>query len=141
MLRITQRNAWARRKFHEKRVSSSLTCDPVTRLAYLQCISDALRPWVQAHDLNVDDHQLLAAYGQHESRLESQTPGALYPDIVARTMTALGHDLSAAVTDAEAAQFAASIPHWPAFPDTQHAPASLAERYELIILSNVDRRS
>jgi 2-haloacid dehalogenase len=104
-------------------------------------ISDALRPWVQAHVLNVDDHQLLAAYGQHESRLEAQTPGALYPDIVARTMTALGHEFGAPVTEAEAAQFAASIPHWPAFPDTQHALGSLAKRYKLIILSNVDRRS
>lgn len=104
-------------------------------------IADALRPWTRAHSLDVDEEQLLAAYGRHESRLEAQTPDALYPDIVARTMIALGDDFGVPVAGAAAAQFAASVPCWPAFPDTQEALASLAEHHELIILSNIDRES
>ena len=104
-------------------------------------ISAVLGPWARAHNLDVDEDRLLAAYGHHESRLEAQTPDALYPDIVARTMIALGHDLGVPVTHADAAHLAASVPDWPAFPDTQQALASLAEHHELIILSNVDRES
>lgn len=35
----------------------------------------------------------------------------------------------------------ASVPQWPAFPDSAHALSRLAARYKLIILSNVDRAS
>jgi 2-haloalkanoic acid dehalogenase type II len=36
---------------------------------------------------------------------------------------------------------AASVPAWPAFPDSPAALNALAQRYQLIILSNVDRAS
>jgi len=35
--------------------------------------------------------------------------------------------------------FAASLPHWPAFPDTADALRYLKTRYKLVILSNVNR--
>jgi 2-haloacid dehalogenase len=104
-------------------------------------ISAVLTPWAHAHGLDVDEENLLAAYGHHESRLEEQTPDALYTDIVARTMTALGDEFGAPVTEEDSARLAASVPHWPPFPDAQQALVSLAERYKLIILSNVDRKS
>jgi len=48
-------------------------------------LSAVLGPWARAHNLEVDEDRLLAAFGHHESRLEAQNPDALYPDIVAHT--------------------------------------------------------
>ena len=54
-----------------------------------------------------------------------------------------GHDLAVHFgLDSTAAldgRFAASVPMWPAFADTADALRSLAVRYELVILSNIDR--
>jgi 2-haloalkanoic acid dehalogenase type II len=43
------------------------------------------------------------------------------------------------VDDAEAESLAVSVPDWPAFPDSAQALQRLSSRYQLIILSNVDR--
>jgi putative hydrolase of the HAD superfamily len=104
-------------------------------------ICAVLGPWARDHDLDIDDERLLAAYGQHESRIEAETPTAPYPDVVARSMVAVGQDLGVPVSRAEAGRLAASMPDWPAFPDSHEALASLAEHYKLIVLSNVDRAS
>ena len=47
--------------------------------------------------------------------------------------------LGAAVHEALVERFGASVPTWPAFPDSPAALKSLSERYKLIILSNVHR--
>lgn len=104
-------------------------------------ISAVLGPWARAHGLDVDEERLLSAYGQHETWIEAQTPTALYPDVVARSMMAVGRDFGVPVHRTEAAQLAVSVPNWPAFPDSRDALAALAEHYKLIVLSNVDRAS
>lgn len=104
-------------------------------------ISAVLGPWARSHRSDIDDERLLTIYGEHETRMEAQNPTAPYPDIVARTMMAVGQDLGVPVDRAEAGQLAASVPNWPAFPDSQEALASLAEHYKLFVLSNVDRVS
>jgi 2-haloacid dehalogenase len=100
-----------------------------------------LRPWADAHGLDVDDDQLLEAFGRCESAAEEAQPGGLYPRILARTMTSIGAELGVDVTAEEADRLARSVPDWPAFPDSADALAALARRYQLIILSNVDRAS
>lgn len=104
-------------------------------------ISAVLRAWARDHDIDVDDEHLLAAYGQHETSIEAQAPTTSYPDVVARSMRAIGQDLGVPVETAEAARLSASVPDWPAFPDSHDALTSLAEHYKLIVLSNVDRVS
>lgn len=104
-------------------------------------ISAVLTPWVRDHNLEIENERLLAAYAHHETRIEAQTPTAPYPDVVAQSMMAIGHDLRVPVTRAEADRLATSVPDWPAFPDSREALASLAEHYNLIVLSNVDRVS
>ena len=104
-------------------------------------IAAALRPWAGRHGLALGDEGLLTAYSDHEARAEADHPTALYPEILARSMRALGAQLDAPVSDEEAAAFGASVPDWPAFPDSPEALARLAARYRLIILSNVDRTS
>ena len=104
-------------------------------------IAAELRHWADARGLAMTDEELLTAYSTHEAEAEAAHPTALYPEILARSMRALGTQLSVPVTDGEAAAFGASVPDWPAFPDSKEALARLAKRYTLIILSNVDRTS
>jgi 2-haloacid dehalogenase len=100
-----------------------------------------LRPWADAHRLTLPDEQLLAAYGTHEAEAETANPGDRYPVILARSFRALGAELGAEVSDADARRLGGSVPDWPAFPDSAEALQRLAKRYRLIILSNIDRAS
>jgi 2-haloalkanoic acid dehalogenase type II len=104
-------------------------------------LANVLGPWARAQGLDLDDDALLAAYSTQEARAEREHPGDLYPEILARSFRGLGAELGAEVSDGDAAVLAASVPSWPAFPDSHDALAALSSRYKLIILSNVDRRS
>ena len=81
----------------------------------------------------------LRAFAQCESRQERATPGLRYPELLAgvHARVAERFDLK---TDRELdAAFGASVPHWPAFPDTADALRILKKHYKLVILSNVHR--
>lgn len=104
-------------------------------------IAAVLRRWADARGLAMSDEELLTAYSTHEAEAEVVHPTALYPEILARSMRTLGAQLGVPVSDGEAEAFGASVPDWPAFPDSQEALERLAKRYTLIILSNVDRTS
>ena len=100
-----------------------------------------LRPWAAREQLSLADEQLLIAYSGHELAAEAAHPAELYPAILARSFASLGRELGAPVSDADAAALGSSVPQWPAFDDSAAALAVLAERFKLIILSNVDRAS
>jgi 2-haloacid dehalogenase len=104
-------------------------------------IAAVLGPWARSRGLAIEDEALLTAYGAHEARAEAEHPRALYPDILARSMTALGQELDADVTAQDAQRLAASVPDWPAFGDSHAALTSLGRQFRLIILSNIDRAS
>jgi 2-haloacid dehalogenase len=97
--------------------------------------------WASRRGLTVGDEQLLAAFARHESQAEREHPTELYPAILARTFRGVGEELSADVSDADAAALGRSVPDWPAFDDSRETLRRLSERYKLIILSNVDRDS
>jgi 2-haloacid dehalogenase len=104
-------------------------------------LAAVLGPWARSHGLGLDDEALLTAYGAHEAREEVAHPRARYPDILARSFTALGQELGAGVTEEDARRLGGSVPDWPAFPDSAQALESLHASFRLIILSNVDRDS
>ena len=104
-------------------------------------LAAVLGPWARSRGVTLDDEALLAAYAGHEEREEAEDPAAPYPDILARSLTALGRDLGAEVTGQDAQRLGRSVPDWPAFADSPAALAALGTRYKLIILSNVDRDS
>jgi putative hydrolase of the HAD superfamily len=104
-------------------------------------IAGVLAPWARERGLDLTDEALLSAYSTHEARAEAEHPADLYPLILARSLRDLGRELGAEVTDEDARRLGASVPAWPAFPDSPGALQTLAERYRLIILSNVDRAS
>jgi 2-haloacid dehalogenase len=104
-------------------------------------IIDQLRPWVDAHGVRLSDVDLLEGFGHSESAQEAETPQALYPSILEgvhhqlATRWGMPHDEKTAV------RFGESVGSWPAFSDSADALARLKERYRLVILSNVDRKS
>jgi 2-haloacid dehalogenase len=111
-----------------------------TLIDWEQGIVDALRPWLDASGVDLSDEELLAAFSEVESAEEGADPSR-YPEVLARVMHRLGQRFAVPVSDAEAAAFGASVPAWPAFPDSRDALARLARRFKLVILSNVDRAS
>lgn len=100
-----------------------------------------IRPWADDQGLDVTDAELLTVYGGNESRAELDHPLLPYPEILARSFMAVGDQLGAAVTVADGQRLGRSVADWPAFPDSHAALATLAKRYSLVILSNVDRDS
>ena len=104
-------------------------------------IAGVLAPWARRNGLDLSDEALLTAHSAHEARAEAAHPTDLYPAILARSLRDLGRELGAEVTDEDARRLGASVPDWPAFPDSPAALQALSERYQLIILSNVDRNS
>jgi 2-haloacid dehalogenase len=83
----------------------------------------------------------LEAFARHESAQEAETPGMLYPEVLARVHRRLAAEWSLPATEADHLAFGASVPDWPAFPDSAEALRYLQGFYKLVILSNVDRTS
>jgi 2-haloacid dehalogenase len=104
-------------------------------------IGAVLREWAIRRGLDLDIESLLTFYAAHEARAEREDPGAPYPEILARSIRGIGDELGAEVSDDDARALALSVPDWPEFADSPAALSSLAGRYKLIILSNVDRES
>ncbi len=102
-------------------------------------IAAVLVPWARQHGLDLSDEELLLAYADNEAAVEAETPSALYPDVLAAAFRRTGAALGRPVSDEWAARLGDSVPDWPAFPDSADALARLAERFQLIILSNVHR--
>jgi 2-haloalkanoic acid dehalogenase type II len=104
-------------------------------------LAAVLGPWARSRGLELDDEALLAAYSGHEAAAEAANPQEPYPAILARSMRALGDELGAEVSPADAQRLARSVPDWPAFADSARALSELSRRFTLIILSNVDTGS
>jgi 2-haloacid dehalogenase len=102
-------------------------------------IGGVFSAWAAAEGVDADTEQLLAAYATHEAAVAREEPTLLYPGVLARAFKAAGRQLGHDVSDDWAERLGASVPDWPAFPDSAEALQRLATRYRLIILSNVHR--
>src|SRR5512140_3081229 len=79
----------------------------------------------------------LEAFGRHESEQEAETPRMLYAGVLTEVHRRLAREWGVAATEAEHAAFGASVPDWPAFPDSPGALAYLKRHFALVVLSNV----
>ena len=100
-----------------------------------------LVPWAQRHGVDARPEDLLAAFGATETIVQTEHPTMRYPDVLATVLERVGDRFGVTSTPAERTDFGASVPRWPAFPDSAEALARLQQRYALVILSNVDRTS
>lgn len=103
-------------------------------------IWDALQPLLMVNRRSeVTREKALEAFAVFESRQESETPDMLYPVLLTRVHAAIAAHFDLQTTPQLDADFGRSVPHWPAFPDTADVLRYLKTRYQLVILSNVDR--
>ncbi len=101
----------------------------------------ALQPLLEADERGIARSEVLVAYGELEAEQEAATPALRYPEVLARVHASLAARLGLVTTESLDSTFGESVRHWPAFPDSASALASLGSRYRLVILSNVDRAS
>jgi 2-haloalkanoic acid dehalogenase type II len=102
-------------------------------------IAEALRPLAERSGKT--PHELIEAHGPIELELEQAHPQMRYSELLERVHERLCDDLGVERNEAEAAAFGESIGDWPAFPDSADALNYLKGHFQLVILSNVDRRS
>jgi 2-haloacid dehalogenase len=87
--------------------------------------------------VGLSGQRLLSAYIEEEKTHESTYKK--YRDVLRETIISISEGLGAEITDAVAREFAASVPEWPAFPDTERFLRDMGSRgYKRYILSNVD---
>ncbi len=82
---------------------------------------------------------LLEAFAEVESHMEQEHPGLPYNRILEKVHAGLCRHFGLSRTGEMDRAFGASLPHWPAFPDTAEALRLLKRRFRLVILSNVHR--
>jgi 2-haloacid dehalogenase len=102
---------------------------------------NALQPLISAGQLNIEREEALNLFSRLETEQEVETPSLRYSALLAvihaRMAKKWGVHAHADLHD----RFGASVPDWPAFPDSAEALAYLKRHYKLVILSNVDRLS
>jgi 2-haloacid dehalogenase len=89
----------------------------------------------------VDADELLAAYGSVEHEVETAFPSLPYSQLLEKVHAGLSERFGMAADPVAAAALGASVGDWPAFPDSGDALAYLKQHFQLVILSNVDRKS
>jgi 2-haloalkanoic acid dehalogenase type II len=104
-------------------------------------IWEALQPLLSANGRDVARADLLSEFGRIEPAQEAATPDMRYRDLLVVVHRDLAGAVGLETTDDLDLAFGASVARWPAFPDSAQALRSLAERYRLVILSNIDRDS
>ena len=103
-------------------------------------IWDAFQPLVRENpqtDLTRD--ALIAAFNNFEAEQQAATPTMTYPTVLECVHRAIAEELALATSPMLDHAFGASVPSWPAFPDSVDALRFLSEHFGLVILSNVDR--
>lgn len=83
--------------------------------------------------------QGLESFAKIQSAQELATPGMLYPEILSHVHQSLADHFEIESSPELNQAFAASVPHWPAFPDSADALRLLKKHFKLVILSNVNR--
>jgi 2-haloacid dehalogenase len=97
----------------------------------------ALLPVVRSHGVEADPERLLRLFAEAESDLEAG-PYLSYAEVLGRVMDRVGRGLGFEPKAEERGRLARSLPSWPLFQDTVASLATLARRYRLAIVSNVD---
>ena len=118
-----------------------LTFDCYGTLIDWECgIWGALQPLImQGGRSDLTRDTALLAFARFETRHERETPDLCYPELLARVHRDIAEDFHLETSDSLDEAFGASVPRWPAFPDSADAMRVLARHYRLVILSNVHR--
>jgi 2-haloacid dehalogenase len=97
----------------------------------------ALRSVLGPRGIAPTDDELLTRFARIESPIQ-QGPFRPYREVLDLSMTALCRELGFAATEPETTALSRSLPSWPPFADTVAALRTLATRFRLGVISNVD---
>ena len=104
-------------------------------------IHTALQPLLRKAGLTLSRDAVLETFAKHESAQQAETPSMIYSELLATVHRRLAKEWQATESEEDRRLFGASVPQWPAFPDSADALRYLKQHYKLVILSNVDRQS
>lgn len=104
-------------------------------------IATALLPLVARAGITADRDTILATFAREEVAQQAETPAMPYSDVLTAVHARLARVWGVPADAAADRRFGASVPDWPAFPDTAGALAYLKRHFRLVILSNVDHAS
>ncbi|MBW4644274.1 MAG: haloacid dehalogenase type II [Goleter apudmare HA4340-LM2] len=101
-------------------------------------ILGAIQRLLLAHNVNVVDHkQILQLFAEFEAEIQ-QGEYIKYREVLGRVVEKFGERFGFEPTTKELNSLADSIQYWLPFPDTVEALKSLKQKYQLVIISNVD---
>jgi 2-haloalkanoic acid dehalogenase type II len=104
-------------------------------------IFTALQPLLRKAAAPLARNAVLEQFARLESAQEEATPAMVYSELLAEVHRQLAKQWNIPASPEDHARFGASVPDWPAFPDSPAALQYLKQHYKLVILSNVDRTS
>ena len=117
-----------------------LTFDVVgTLIDFERGILDCLHTQLAGVGHHVSDPQLLEAYARAEDVQQRLTPDMPFSEMLDPAYRRLAAELDLPVTDEIASSLRASIPTWPAFPDSVRALRRLGATHRLVALTNAGR--
>jgi 2-haloacid dehalogenase len=97
----------------------------------------ALRPILTAHQIQLEDEQILECFAEFESQ-EEQGEYQSYRHVLMGVVKRFGDRFQFHPSEAEQEALPNSVPHWVPFADTIAALQQLKQRFKLVIVSNVD---
>lgn len=108
-----------------------------TLIDWEQGILKSLKPVFAKHGFSLPDGDILEKYAVFESEMESGE-FLTYREILQAVMECFGDVLDFTPSKQEVQNFPDTIQNWLPFPDTVAALKTLAQKYKLAIISNVD---
>jgi 2-haloacid dehalogenase len=100
-------------------------------------ILGALKPLLLAHNSDLNNDRILELFAEFEAELE-QGQYIKYREVLRRVVQKFGERIGFEPTADELNSLADSIQHWLPFPDTVEALKVLKQKFNLVIISNVD---
>lgn len=98
-------------------------------LGYLQSL-------LESYDVHVVDNWVLEFFAECEPQAQAQ--GGSYRDVLGNVLARFGTRLAFTPNAESMEDFANSIEYWQPYPDTTAALRSLAEKFSLAVISNID---
>jgi 2-haloacid dehalogenase len=99
------------------------------------------RDWRERTNSAISPAAFLEGFAIHERAVQGEQPSLRYPLLLGEVARRICASNGIKISDEDAESFGQSVGDWPAFPDSTEALRALAERFKLVILSNVDRSS
>ncbi|MCF4969984.1 haloacid dehalogenase type II [Nostoc sp. CMAA1605] len=100
-------------------------------------ILTAIKSILTSHHINLQDDDLLENFANFESQLE-QGEYISYREVLQKVVQKFGEKFDFAPTELEINSLANSIQYWQPFADTVDALKLLKQKFQLVIISNVD---